>query len=70
MDSKLSLTMRFKLRLHYLICAWCQRYENQLHVLRKIASSAPDHVDEFSQDGLWSTTKERMKAALRESRHE
>jgi hypothetical protein len=70
MDSKLSLTMRFKLRLHYLICAWCQRYEKQLHVLRKIASSAPDHVDEFSQDGLSSTAKERMKAALRESRHE
>jgi len=65
MDSKLPLTMRIKLRLHYLICAWCQRYAKQLHVLRKIASSAPDHVDEFSQDALSSTAKERMKEALR-----
>jgi hypothetical protein len=65
MDSKLPLTMRIKLRLHYLICAWCQRYAKQLHVLRKIASSAPDHVDEFSQDALSSIAKERMKEALR-----
>jgi len=70
MDSKLSLTMRIKLRLHYLICAWCQRYEKQLHELRKIASSVPDHVDEFSQDTLSSTAKERMKEALRENLRE
>ena len=70
MDSKLSLTMRIKLRLHYLICAWCQRYEKQLHELRKIASSIPDHVDEFSVDTLSPTAKERMKEALRENRHE
>ena len=65
MDSKLPLTMRIKLRLHYLICAWCQRYAKQLRVLRKIASCAPGHVDEFSQDALSSTAKERMKEALR-----
>ena len=38
MDSKLSLIMRIKLRLHYLICAWCQRYDKvtrvaQFHVI-------------------------------------
>jgi len=70
MDSKLSLTMRIKLRLHYLICAWCQRYEKQLHELRKIASSVPDHVDDFSADTLSLTAKERMKEALRENRRE
>ena len=70
MDSKVSLTMRIKLRLHYLICAWCQRYEKQLHELRKFASSVPDHVDDFSQDTLSSTAKERMKEALREDRRE
>jgi hypothetical protein len=68
MDSKLSLIMRIKLRLHYLICAWCQRYEKHLHELRKFASSVPDHVDDFSEDALSSTAKERMKEALREDR--
>jgi len=70
MDSKLSLTMRIKLRLHYLICAWCQRYEKQLHKLRKFISSVPDHLDDFSADTLSLTAKERMKEALREDRCE
>jgi uncharacterized protein (DUF2461 family) len=70
MDSKLSLTMRIKLRLHYLICAWCQRYEKQLHTLRKFVSSVPDHLDDFSADTLSLTAKERMKEALREDRCE
>src|SRR5258707_13545085 len=52
MDSKLSLTMRIKLRIHYLICAWCQRYEKQLHEWRKFASSVPHHVDDFYADTL------------------
>jgi hypothetical protein len=70
MDSKLSLTMRIKLRLHYLICGWCQLYEKHLHEVRKFASSLPDHVDEFSEDALSPTAKERMKEALRENRRE
>jgi hypothetical protein len=70
MDSKQSLTMRIKLRLHYLICAWCRRYEKQLHKLRTFASSVPDHVDDFSSDTLSPTAKERMKEALREDRRE
>jgi hypothetical protein len=70
MDSKLPFTMRIKLRLHYLICAWCQRYEKHLHELRKFASSVPDHVDEFSEEALSPTAKERMKEALREDRRE
>ena len=70
MDSKLSLTMRVKLRLHYLICAWCQRYAKQLHELRKIALSVPDHVNELSQDALSASAKERMREVLRENRRE
>ncbi len=31
MDRPLPLSMRIKKRLHYLICCWCQRYEEQLH---------------------------------------
>jgi hypothetical protein len=70
MDSKLSLTMRIKLRLHYLVCAWCQRYEKQLHELRKFASSASDYVDDFSSDTLSPTAKARLKEALREDQRE
>jgi hypothetical protein len=70
MDSKLPFSMRMKLRLHYLICAWCQRYEKQLHELRKFALSVPDHTDAFSEDTLSPTAKERMKEALRDAGRE
>jgi hypothetical protein len=70
MDSKLSLTMRIKLRLHYLICAWCQRYEKQLHALRNFVSSLPDHVEDSAVDTLSPTAKERLKEALRKDRRE
>ena len=69
MDSKLSLTMRVKLRLHYLICAWCQRYASSCTCYAR-SSSAPDHVDEFSQDALSASAKERMREVLRENRRE
>jgi hypothetical protein len=68
MDSKLPLTMRIKLRLHYLICAWCRRYEKHLRELRKFASSVPDHTEAFSENSLSPTARERMKEALRETR--
>ena len=70
MDSKLPLSMQIKLRLHYLICAWCQRYEKHLHELRKFASSVPDHTEAFSEDTLSPTVKERIKEALREAGRE
>ena len=70
MDSKLPLSMRMKLRLHYLICEWCRRYEKHLHELRKFASSVPDHTDALSEETLSPTAKERMKEALREARRE
>ena len=70
MDSKLPLSMQIKLRLHYLICAWCQRYEKHLHELRKFASSVPDHTEALSDDTLSPTAKDRIKEALRETRHE
>jgi hypothetical protein len=68
MDSRLPLGIRIKLRLHYLISAWCQRYEKHLHELRKFASSAREHADDLSTDTLSSTAKERMKEALHENR--
>ena len=33
MEVKLPLTTRIKIRFHYLICVWCQRYGEQLQAL-------------------------------------
>ena len=66
MEVKLPVTTRIRLRFHYLICAWCQRYEKQLRGLREMASSLPDHVDGFCPETLSDSSKERLKQALRE----
>jgi hypothetical protein len=70
MEVKLPVTTRIKIRFHYLICIWCQRYGAQLQALRKIASSLPEQVDDCSADSLPYTSKERIKQALRETRRE
>jgi hypothetical protein len=70
MEVKLPVATRIKIQFHYLICIWCYRYGKQLHALRKIASSLPEHVDDCSQETLPDSSKERMKQVLRDTRHE
>ena len=70
MEVKLPITTRVKLRFHYLICVWCQRYEKQLFALRKIAFSLPEHVDDFRPEALPDSAKERLKQALRQRKPE
>jgi hypothetical protein len=61
MDRPMPLSMRIKKRLHYLICCWCQRYEEQLYYLRKTASAFPGHADKSSDAQLSPSSKTRIK---------
>ena len=65
MEVTLPITLRIKLRLHHLICAWCQRYERHLWALRKVSSSLPEHVDDCCPETLPASSKKRLKQALR-----
>lgn len=64
MDKPLPLTMRIKKRLHYLICCWCQRYEEQLHYIRNTACRFPEHADKLRDAPLSSDAKEQMKQKI------
>ena len=64
MERKLPLGMRIKLRLHHLMCCWCQRYEEQLKDIRKFASAFPEEIGEASEEVLPPAAKERLKKAL------
>lgn len=64
MDRTLPLSMRIKKRFHYLICCWCQRYEEQLHYMRKTAVRFPENADQSSDASLSDSAKERMKKAI------
>jgi len=65
MDEPMPLTMRIKKRLHFLICCWCQRYEEQLHYLRDTARQFPDHADEASNVSVSTEAKKRWRQAVR-----
>src|SRR5437764_15373084 len=66
MDEPMPLMMRIKKRIHFLICCWCQRYEEQLRYIRRTASRFPEHADKASDASLPPQATERIKAKIGE----
>jgi hypothetical protein len=66
MDTELSLATRIKVRVHYLMCSFCERYMKQLKYIRQVSHEFPEKIGEVSDTSLPADAKERMKAALRE----
>jgi len=64
MDSPLPLRTRFALRIHYLICVWCQRYRDQLALLGKALKTGPPPDTEKMRGGLSPDARTRLKIAL------
>jgi hypothetical protein len=66
-DEPMPLLMRIKKRLHFLICCWCQRYEEQLVYMRQTARHFPEHADEASNAEFSLEARERIKRKLAEN---
>ena len=64
MDEPMPLAMRIKKRIHYLICCWCQRYEEHLRYIHETARYFPEHADEASNIPFPPDVKERIKQKL------
>src|SRR5205809_5993836 len=67
MDEPMPPMMRIKKRLHFLICCWCQRYEEQLRYIHETARQFPEHADEASNNLFPPDAKERIKQKLAEN---
>ena len=67
MDEPMPLMMRIKKRIHFLICCWCQRYEEHLRYIRDTASRFPEHSDEASGASFPPEAKQRIKQKLAEN---
>jgi hypothetical protein len=65
MDKKLSLGTRIKLRVHFLMCSFCERYMKQLKYMRRVSREFPEKIGEASNATLPADAKERIKSALR-----
>ena len=66
MDEPMPLVMRIKKRIHFLICCWCQRYEEQLRYIRDTARQFPEHADKVPGPPLSEEAKQRMKQKVAE----
>ena len=65
MDNKLSLLTRMKLRIHFLMCSFCERYVKQLKYMRDVAHEFPEKIGDVSDETLPSEVKQRLKDSLR-----
>src|SRR6266436_8700294 len=61
MDEPIPLMMRIRKRIHFLICCWCQRYEEQLHYIRKTAREFPEYVGDISDVKLSTAARDQLK---------
>ena len=66
MDKAVPLTTRIKLRVHYLMCSFCERYAKQLNYMREVAREFPEKIGEISDATLPAEAKQRLKEALRQ----
>ena len=66
MDKELSLMMRIKLRIHYLMCSFCERYMKQLKYIREVSREFPEKIGDVSDVSLPADAKARIKATLRQ----
>jgi len=64
LDRRLSLSKRFGLRLHLLLCKWCRRYGKQIRFLRRAAHEHSDDLNEAAPRQLSAEARERLERAI------
>lgn len=64
LDRPLPLKTRLKMRLHSLICVWCERYFKQLHRLHRAAPQFDEKLDGVSKRALSADARQRIKVRL------
>jgi hypothetical protein len=66
-ERPLPMRTRLLIRLHFSICAWCQRYGQHLESLGKFSAAFPDKGCEQGAATLSPEARKRLSKALQES---
>jgi predicted anti-sigma-YlaC factor YlaD len=66
-DRELTLSERFRLRIHLLICAACRNYSENLKLLNNIFHGLRKQTEEDEKITLPDSDRERIKEALKRS---
>lgn len=67
LEHPLTLKMRLKMRLHFMICAWCERYFEQIKFLHQAAPRLGEELGALPGRGLPVEAKERIKTQVRKN---
>ncbi len=64
LEQPLSMHTRLKMRLHYLICAWCKRYFTHLRFLHEAAPHFDEHAGTLPVRSLSVEARRRIMQRL------
>lgn len=67
LEQPLTLKLRMKMRLHFVICAWCRRYFEQINFLHNSAPKLGMQLGELPGRGLSPDAKSRIKTEVRKN---
>jgi hypothetical protein len=67
LEQPLTLKTRMKMRLHFVICAWCRRYFEQINFLHEQAPRLGMQLSELPGRGLSPGAKARIKTEVRKN---
>ena len=65
LEQPLTVRMRLKKRLHFLICAWCRRYFEQINFLHEAAPRLGLELGELAARGMSAEAKQRIRQRIR-----
>lgn len=68
LDRPLGLGTRARMRLHHLICVWCQRYAAQVRFLHQAAAQCEERGGAPPGAGLSAEARRRLLERLRKAR--
>lgn len=65
LEQPLTLKMRLKMRLHFVICAWCRRYFEQINFLHHAAPRLWMEPEQLPPRSLSAEAKQRIVRRIR-----
>jgi len=60
LEQPLTVKLRLKMRLHFMICAWCRRYFEQINFLHEHAPKHGVQLSTLPTHGMSSEAKQRI----------
>jgi len=65
LEQPITIKTRFKMRLHFVMCAWCRRYFEQINFLHEAAPRLGLELGEAPARGMSVEAKQRIMQRIR-----